>query len=92
METDQTPIQKEIKTITLWKTMKIYHNDLALKLHESQRFIKNCITKYKARVKTQIEARIAKKAHNRRVVSDSMIDEINDYWLKIKISYLKFQR
>ena len=79
METDQTPIKRVIKIIALWKTTKMDHNDLALKLHKSQRFVKNCIAKYKTLVKNQIEARLAERAPNRRVVSDSMIDEVNDY-------------
>ena len=92
METDQTPIKREIKTIALWKTTKMDNNDLALKLNESQRFVKNCIAKYKTLVKNQIEARLAERAHNRRVVSDSMIDEINDYWWKNKNKLLTISK
>ena len=64
-----------------------------MKLYKSQRFVKNCIVKYKTLVKNQIEAQIAERAHNGRVVNDSMIDEIDDYWWKKfkKISFLQFQ-
>ena len=83
MEIDLTLIQRDIITITLWRTTKIGHNDLALKLHESQRFVNNCIAKYKTLVKNHIKAQISDGANNKRVVSDSMIDEINNYLSKI---------
>ena len=59
---------------------------------KSQRFVKNCIAKYKTLVINQIEARLAERAHNRRVVSDSMIDKLMIIDGKIKINYLQFQR